>query len=84
MKPKTLTFREVSTYVKLAEKISDYRYRVKVERTRLRVVRSRDKLISAAMQGDPSATKRVEAIKKCKREYMSKKRKRKRNCPSSN
>ena len=84
LKPKTMTFREISTYVKLAEKISDYRYRVKVERTRLRVARSRDKLIDAVRKGDSSAIKRYDAIKKCNSDNMSQKRKAKRNGPSSN
>ena len=84
LKPNSLTFGEVSTYVKLAEKISDYRYRVKVEKTRMRMDRSRKKLKEAADRGDPSAVKRFEAIKKSKREYMSQKRNRKGDGPSSN
>ena len=78
-----MTFREVSTYVKLVEKISDYRYRVKLARTRVRMARSRDKLIDAVAKGDPSEIKRYEAIKKRNRDNMSQKRKR-RNGPSSN
>ena len=80
----TMTYREVSTYVKLVEKISDYRYRVKLARTRMRVARSRDKLRDAVAKGDPSEIKRYEAIKKRNRDNMSQKRKRKRNGPSSN
>ena len=34
--PKRLTFGEVSIYVELSEKISEYRNRVQVERARLR------------------------------------------------
>ena len=83
LKPNSLTFREVSTYVKLTEKISDYRYRVQLENTRLRMDRSRKKLKEAAERGDPSAVKRFEAIKKSNRENMSQKRNRKKNGPSS-
>ena len=83
LKPNSLTFGEVSTYVKLSEKVSDYRYREKLEKTRLRNYRSRKKLKEAVERGDSSALKRYEARKKSNRENMSKKRSRKRKCPSS-
>ena len=83
LKPNSLTFGEVSTYVKLAEKVSDYRYRAKLEKTRLRNYLSRKKLKEAAERGESSAVKRYEARKKSNRENMAKKRNRKRKCPSS-
>ena len=83
LKPNSLTFGEVSIYVKLAEKVCDYRYRAKLEKTRLRNYLSRKKLKEAAERGDSSAVKRYEARKKSNRENMAKKRKRKRKCPSS-
>ena len=84
LKPKQLTFGEVSTYVKLTEKISDYRYRVQLEKTRLRMHRSRKKLREEAERGDPSAVKRYEEIKKSNKDNMFQKRNRKRNGLSSN
>ena len=83
LKPNSLTFGEVSTYVKLAEKVSDYRYRAKLEKTRLRNYLSRKKLKEAAERGDSSAVKRYKARKKSNRENMAKKRNKKRKCPSS-
>ena len=75
LKPRILTFREVATYVQHAERIADYRRRVKVERARFRRAQSRDKMKSAASKGDISAKKRLEYIKKTNRENMAKKRK---------
>ena len=83
LKPYQLTFEEVSTFVKLADKISDYRYRVTLENTRLRMHRSRKRLKEAVEAGDPSAVERFEVIKKSNRVNMSEKRSRKRNGPSS-
>ena len=83
LKPNSLTFGEVSTYVKLAEKVSDYRYRAKLEKTRLRNYHSRKKLKEAVERGDSSAVKRYEARKKSNRQNMANKRKIKRKCPSS-
>ena len=83
LKPNSLSFGELSTYVKLAEKVCDYRYRAKLEKARLRNHRSRKKLKEAAERGDLSAVKRYEGRKKSNRDNMAKKRNRKRKCPSS-
>ena len=56
LKPKQLTFGEVRTYVELSEKINDYRCRVRLEKTRLRMIRYREKMKAAAEQKDLSAT----------------------------
>ena len=77
LKPRSLTFGEVATYVQHADRISDYRRRVKVELARLRRAQSRDKMISLARKGDISAKEQWEAIKKTNRENMAKKRKKK-------
>ena len=84
LKPRTLTFGEVATYVQHADRISDYRRREKVELARLRRAQSRDKMISAANKGDISAKKQWEAIKKTNRENMAKKRKKKKKDRGSN
>ena len=77
--PWKLTFREVSTYVELCERIADYRVRAKRENARLRKHRSQEKMKAAAKQGVSSAIKRIKAIKTYNRNYMSKIRKEKRN-----
>ena len=77
LKPRSLTFGEVATYVQHADRISNHRRRVKVELARLRRAQSRDKMISAARKGDISAKEQWEAIKKTNRENMAKKRKKK-------
>ena len=56
LKPKQLTFGEVSTYVELSEKICDYRYRVKLEQSRLRMARYREKMKAVVKQDDLSTT----------------------------
>ena len=55
LKPKQLTFGEVQTYVELSEKICDYRYRAKLEKTRQRMAQHRKKKKAAAKQEDLSA-----------------------------
>ena len=77
IKPRKLTFAEVSTYVELSEKIIDYRKRVKREAARFRKMRSRDKLTKAAKAGNRNAIKRIKAIKKTNIERIYKKRKNK-------
>ena len=81
--PWKMTFREVSTYVELSEKIDDTRKRAKRERARFRKHRSREKMRAAAKQKDSSAVERIEAIKTYNREYISKIRKEKKSDPSS-
>ena len=55
LKPKQLTFGEVSTHVELSEKICNYRYRLKLEKTRQRMAQHRKKKKAAAKQEDLSA-----------------------------
>ena len=76
--PWKLTFRQVSTWVKLSERVVEYRKRVQRENARLRNYKLREKFRAAAKQGDKSAKERIEAIKKANRENMAKKRRRKR------
>ena len=77
VKPWKLTFGEVSTYVELSEKIIEYRRNVKREAARIRKMRSRDKMIALAKEGDKKAMKQIEAIKKSNIEGIYKKRKNK-------
>ena len=74
-KPWKLTFREVSTYVELTERIVDYRKRAKREKERLRKHRSIQKIKAAAEQGVSSAITRIKTLKKYNRDYMAKIRK---------
>ena len=82
--PKKLTFNEVSTYVKLCERIYDYRYRVQLENTRLRMARSRRKMKAAAKKGNPLKKQLSKSVKKSNKETISQKRKRIRSDPTSN
>ena len=83
LKPWKLTFREVSTYVELSERVVDYRKRAKRGCARPRKHQSIQKMKAAAKQGDLSAITRIETIKKYNRDYMAKIRKGKKNDPSS-
>ena len=83
LRPWKLTFGDVSTWVKLSERIVDYRKRVQRGNARLRNSRARKKLKAAARQGDDAAKEKIESIKKSKREYMSKVRSKKRKDSSS-
>ena len=82
--PKQLTFNEVSTYVKLCERIYDYRYRVQLDKTRLRMARSRRKMKAAAKKGNPLKKQLSKSVNKSNKETISQKRKRKRSDPTSN
>ena len=82
--PKKLTFNEVSIYVKLCERIYDYRYRVQLENTRLRMARSRRKMKAAAKKGNPLKKQLSKSVKNSNKETISQKRKRKRSDPTSN
>ena len=83
LKPNAMTFGEVATYVELSEKIFDYRYRVKVERARLRQVRSRDKKKAAEKQRDQSTIVQSEASKSSNETHVSED-KESLNSPTSN
>ena len=59
LRPWKLTFGEVSTWVKLSERIVDYRKRVQRGKARLRNSRARKKLKAAARQGDEAAKEKI-------------------------
>ena len=84
LNPWTLTFREVSTWVELAGKITEYRKRVQRENARLGKYKSRERLKAAARQGNQKAKMKIEATKKSNKENMSNKRRKKRKDSNSN
>ena len=71
-----MTFGEVAAYVELAEKIYDYRYRVKVERGRLRKAKSRKKVKAAAKQVDQSTVIESQTIKYNRKTHVSEEKER--------
>ena len=77
LRPWKLTFREVSTWVKLSERVIDYRKRAQRENARLRNNEFRERLKAAARKGDKVAKERIKAIKKSNRDNMSNMRRKK-------
>ena len=64
MVPRKLRFRDVSTLVEFMERILDWRSRVRREKIRIRVERSRKKLLEASKNGDKEARRKVKNKKK--------------------
>ena len=73
--PKKLTVQDVSRLVETAERVTEYRAAAEKENCRLRMEKSRNKLLEAAKKGDVKAVRKRKKRKESERKRVAKYRK---------